>query len=192
MAQTILGVDIGSYSIKIAEIERTFNSFEFVNFYERKIVYNELLKREESIAVTLQGMIDDFGLHWDQAICGYPGEKISSRFITLPFGNLKKIDQTIEFELEGCIPFELDNLVMDYHVLDTTKESSDLLVFYTLRDDFVNWLNFLQNSRMDPKIISIEETEFLNLVCLGMVPPESPYIIIDIGHTKNELGYLQR
>lgn len=187
MPQTILGIDVGSFSIKIAEVERSFNTYELVRFYERKIQYNELLKPEESIAVTLQGMIDDFGLRWDQIICGYPGQKISSRLLTLPFGNLRKIDQTIEFELEGFIPFDLENLVIDYHLLSTTKESSDVLVFYTLKEDFANWLKLFQSSQMDPKVITVEASEFLNLVYLGMVPPENPYVIIDIGHSKTNV-----
>ena len=187
MPQTILGIDIGTYSIKIAQIERSFNTFDFVNFYERKIQYNELLKPEESMSVTLQGMMDDFGLKWDQVICGYPGQKVSSRVITLPFGSLKKIDQTLEFELEGYIPFELDRVVMDYLVLNASKEASQILALYTLKEDFEKVLAFLQSAKVDPKIITAEETEFLNLVSLGMVPPEGPYAIIDIGHTKTNI-----
>lgn len=187
MPQTILGIDIGTYSIKIAQVERSFNSFEFVNFYERKIQYNELLKPEESVSVTLQAMIDDFGLKWDQAICGYPGQKVSSRLVTLPFGSLKKIDQTLEFELESYIPFDLAQIIIDYHIINSTKESSDILALYTLKEDFVRYLTLLQNSRFDPKIITVEQVEYLNLVHLGMVPPEGPYAILDIGHIKTDL-----
>lgn len=187
MPQTIIGIDIGTYSVKIAKIERSFKSFEFVDFFERKILYNEILKPEESISVTLQGMIDDFGIKWDQVICGYPGQKVSSRVVTLPFGSLKKIDQTLEFELEAYIPFDLTNLIVDYYVLTSSKESSDVLTLYTLRDEFARWFNLLQNCRVDPKIITVEEVEYLNLVSLGMVPPEGPYAILDIGHTKTNL-----
>ncbi|MDO8527624.1 MAG: pilus assembly protein PilM [Deltaproteobacteria bacterium] len=187
MPQKILGIDIGAYSIKIASLERSFKTFEFVNFYERKIQYNEILKPEESIAVTLQGMFDDFGLTYDQIICGYPGQKTSSRVITLPFGNLKKIDQTIEFELEGYVPFDLANIVIDYHVLNSTKEMSQVLALYSLKDDFSRWLTLLQNAKLDPKIITVEEVEMLNLVCSGMIPPEGPYAILDIGHAKTNL-----
>lgn len=187
MPQTILGIDIGSYSIKIAEVERSFKGYEFVNFYERRIQYNELLKPEESLMVTLQGMMDDFGLRWDQVIVGYPGQKISSRILTLPFGSLKKVEQTLEFELEGYIPFDLEKLTLDYHVLRATKESSDVLVFYTLKDEFGAWLGHLQNGRIDPKIVTAEASEYLNLVVLGMVPPEVPYAIMDIGHSKTNI-----
>src|SRR3989338_8383808 len=156
MPQNVIGIDIGSYSIKIAELERTFQKYEFVNFFERKVQFNELLKPEESITVTLQGMLDDFGLKLDQVICGYPGHKVSSRLVTLPFGNLKKIDQTIEFELENYVPFDLETLVIDYHVLSATKEQSEILVFYTLKDEFSKYLNLLQNCKVDPKIITAQ------------------------------------
>lgn len=188
MPQTILGIDIGSYSIKIAEIERSFKGFEFLRFYERKIQYNELLSPEESVSVTLQGMIDDFRLKWDQAICGYPGNRVSSRFITLPFGSLAKIDETLEFELEGYIPFDLENLVIDYYVARSSKESSDVLACYAVREEFAAWLKLLQGAQLDPKIITTEPAEFLNLVNLGMVPPEGPFAILDIGHSKTNLA----
>ena len=187
MPQTILGIDIGSYSIKIAKLTRSFKGFDFINFYERRIQYNELLSPEESTAVTLQGMIDDFNLKWDQAICGYPGHKTSSRLITLPFGSLSKVDETLAFELEGFIPFDLEDLMIDYHLIHSTKDSSDVLAFYTLKGDFGNWLKMLQSSHIDPKIITAEGSEFLNLVCLGMVPPDTPYAILDLGHAKTNL-----
>lgn len=189
MPQTIVGIDIGTYSIKMAQIERSFKSFEFVHFYERKIQYNELLKPEESTAVTLQGMIDDLGIKWDQVLCGYPGQKVSSRVVTLPFGSLKKIDQTLEFELEAYIPFDLTHLIIDYYILQSSKESSDILTLYALREEFARWFSLLQGCQVDPKVITVEETEYLNLVVLGMVPPEGPYAIIDIGHTKTNLTF---
>lgn len=187
MPQTILGIDIGSYSIKAALLERSLKAFRFIQFYERRIQYNDLLSPEESVAVTLQGMVDDFQLKADQIICGYPANQVSSRLLTLPFGNLAKIDQSLEFELEGYIPFDLESLVLDYHVVRSAKESSDVLAVYSIKAPFADWLKRLQNSGIDPKIVTVESSEFLNLVCLGMVPPEGPYAILDIGHAKTNL-----
>lgn len=187
MAQKILGIDIGTYSVKIAELERSFNGFTFLNFYERKIVYNELLKPEESMAVTFQGIIDDNNLKCDVAISGYPGEKTSAREIELPFGNAKKIDQTIEFELEEHVPFDIETLVTDYHILNASKDLSNVLIFYTLKNDFEKHFGLFKNSPIDPRILTVEHTEYLNLVSVGMHPPDMPYAVIDIGHNKTNI-----
>ena len=187
MGQQIVGIDIGTYSVKIACLERSFKSFEFVRFYERKIPYNELLSPEESISSALQGLIEDSGIRWDTCICGYPGQKTGARLLTFPFGNLKKIDQSIEFELENYIPFELKDSVLDYHVVSSTKEASQVLVVYSLKTPFAKWIEMLKNNHLDPKIVAAEGVELLNLMVLGMVPPDSPYAIVDIGHSKTNV-----
>ena len=91
MPQKIIGIDVGTYSVKVAEVERSFKSFNFINFYERRIQYNELLSPEESVAIALQGILDDNEVVWEIACAGMPGQRVSSRLLTFPFGSTKKI-----------------------------------------------------------------------------------------------------
>ncbi len=184
MPQTILGIDIGSYSIKIAQIKRTFKNFELVKFYEHFIQYNELLTSEEATTAAITAVLEDNALVWDQAIVGLPGQYVASRLITLPFGSKKKIDQTIEFELENYIPFELADVVTDYHIVKATKESSKVLAIYAPKGQFVKYLTLVENAGIDPKIVCVEGVELVNLVNLGMVPPEGVYALVDLGHKK--------
>ena len=184
MPQNILGIDIGSYSVKIAEIRRTFKSFELIKFYERPIQNTELLTPEESESAALKSIIDDNGLIWDQVIVALPGQYVSSRLLSLPFSSKAKIDQTVEFELENYIPFELTDVVVDYHIIRTAKDSSKILVTYATKGSFVKFLNLLENTKIDPRVICVEGVELVNLVNLGMVPPEGVYSLIDIGHKK--------
>jgi type IV pilus assembly protein PilM len=187
MPQIILGIDIGSYSIKIAQIKRTFKNFELVKFYERQIQYNDILTPEEATSAALTSIIEDNGLVLDQAIVGLPGQYVSSRLISLPFGNKKKIDQTIEFELENYIPFELADVVADYHIVKSSKDLSKVLVMYAPKGQFVKCLTLLENANIGPRIVCVEGVEYVNLVNLGMVPPEGVYSIVDIGHKKTTI-----
>lgn len=184
MPQTILGIDVGSYSIKVAQIRRTFKSFELIKFYERQIRYTDLITPEEATSAALTAIIDDNALKWDNAIVALPGQFVSSRLITLPFGSKKKIDQTIEFELENHIPFEIADVAADYHIIRSTKDSSKVLVMYAPKGQFVKHLTMLENVGIDPRIVCVEGAEFVNLVNLGMVPPEGVYAMVDIGHKK--------
>ncbi|MBI4211650.1 MAG: pilus assembly protein PilM [Deltaproteobacteria bacterium] len=188
MPQRIIGIDIGSYSVKIAEVVRGFRSFEFVGFYERRIQYNELLSPEESIAIALQGLLDDHHVTFDSCITNFPSSRISSRMLTFPFGSQKKIDQAIDFELEGQIPFEASELVLDYSVVWSTKEASRVLALYALKKDFSKYLTMLTNIGIDPRAVSGQGVDLINLVALGMVPPEAPYAIIDIGHEATTIS----
>ncbi|MBI2346009.1 MAG: pilus assembly protein PilM [Deltaproteobacteria bacterium] len=121
MPQTILGIDIGSYSVKVAEMVRTFKRFSFVHFYERKIQYSEVLTREESLAAALQGILEDNALTWDAAFVALPGRAVAARFIDFPFGQAKKIDQTLDFEVENHVPFPTEEIVYDYYIVKAAK-----------------------------------------------------------------------
>ena len=187
MPQTILGVDIGSFSVKIAQIRRTFKSFELVRFFERQIQYNDLLTPEEATSAAITALIEDNNLRWDQLIVGLPGQFVSSRLIDLPFGNKKKIDQTIEFEMENYIPFDIADVVADYHIVKATKDSSKVLVFYAPKSQFVKTLSLLEKANVDPKVVCVEGVELVNLVNLGMVPPEGVYAMLDVGHKKTTI-----
>jgi len=116
-------------------------------------------------------------------VSSFDQEIVSPTFIVRELG----IKQTLEFELEGHIPFELEKLVIDYHVSQSTKEESKVLSFYTLKEDFTGWLGLLQNCRIDPQVVTSEGIDYLNLVCLSMIPPEGPYAVIDIGHSKTNI-----
>lgn len=199
MPQRIIGIDVGTYSVKLAVIERGFKSFSFVEFYERRIQFNELLSPEESAAIAIQGLIDDFNLRFDAACFGFPSQRVTSRLLTFPFGSTKKIDQTVQFEIESFIPFNMEDVLIDYVVVWQTKEASRVMVVYVQKKDIVKELAMLGTVGIDPRFVCVEGVELINLVNIGMVPPEGAYAIIDIGHEKStvticrgrNLGYIR-
>ena len=188
MPQRILGLDIGSYSIKVAELERSFKSFELVHFYERPVQYNDVLTKEESITAAIQAIIEDNGLVWDDIVCALPGEKVATRPISLPFGNMRKIDQTVQFEIEEFIPFALDEVVSDYNATIIDKNLSKVLIAYANKAEMVKYLTVLNNAGVDPRVICVAGAELINLMYFGLVPPEGSYAVIDIGHTMTTIA----
>ncbi len=191
MAQKIIGIDVGSYSVKVAEVERSFKSFAFTHFYERRIQYNELLAPDESVAIALQSIFDEHDLAWEAACAGVKGQTVSARLLTFPFGSTKKIAQTVTFEMEGHMPFGLDEVLLDYSIIWSTKEASKVLVVYIKKSEFAKQLSTLQTIGVDPRVMGVEGLELVNLVNLGMVPPEGAYAIIDMGHAKTTIAVCQ-
>ncbi len=187
MAHKIYGVDIGTYSIKVAELESSFRSFELVSFYEHPIVYNEVLTAEEAISATLEKMAEDYDLAEGQVYTALPGNMTSTRLIEMPFGSSKKIDQTIEFEIEGAIPFPIEDIVVDYHIVDSSKTESTSLLSYAQNADMVKFLNIFSGTDIEPRFVGCEPVELGNVMHLGIVQPEGAYAILDVGHTKSNL-----
>lgn len=184
MPQKIIGIDIGSFSVKVAVIERSFKSFLFTDFFERRIQYNDLLSPEESTAIAIQGIMDDHNLSFDIACCGFPAQRVTSRLLTFPFNKSSRISQAVQFELESFIPFGIDDVVVDYSIVWQAKESSRVIVVYIQKKDLVRELTMLDTVGVDPRVICVEGVDLVTMMNIGIVPPDRAYALIDVGHEK--------
>lgn len=187
MSQNILGIDIGSYSIKICEIRRFVREFEVVHFSEHFLEQGSRLTHEELVATTLKGILEKNEILPEVVSVSLPAHLLSCRILDLPFTNLKKIEQTLEFELESHIPVALDELLVDYHILSVGEARSTVLAAYVPRARFIKYLEMLKLAGIDPKYVGVDSVDISNVAQVAMVPQEAAYVILDIGHSKTNI-----
>lgn len=188
MPQKILGIDLGSYSIKVAEMERSFRTFSLVGFYEQPVVSYETLGKEGSMAQALVKLFEEYNLSGDLVYTALPGQVTSVRVIDLPFADSKKVDQTIEFELENYLPLPLEELLIDYQILSAAEGRSTVLVSYAKKSELVKYLNLLNGVDLDPRFVGCEPVELANVLKLGVIHPEGAYALLDLGHEKTNVS----
>lgn len=190
--QTILGIDIGTYSVKVAELQRSFKNFAFTGFYERRVQYNDVLTPEESQSAALQALLEDHALTWDTAYAAFPGNAVASRALVLPFSKSSRIEQALPFEIEEHMPFDLEDVIYDYHVLESGKEFSRLLAFYTQKRHVAQVLSLVNSAGVEPRRLCVAGMELVNLIAMGSVPPDAPFAIIDVGHRQTVVSICEQ
>src|SRR4051794_13469693 len=110
MAHKILGVDLGSYSVKVVELEAGFRTAEVQGFYTRLVAPGDEPVAERSLR-TLAGLLNERGLTAEMRYEALAGDALTVRVLTLPFGDPKKIDQVVGYELEGQIARDIDDVI---------------------------------------------------------------------------------
>lgn len=188
MPQTVLGIDVGSYSVKVAEMERNFREFHLVGFFEQPILNQETLGKEVATRQALIKIFEEYNLPADFIYTALPGQMTSHRVIDLPFADFKKVDATIEFEMESYLPLPLEEMLIDYELLQSTKNNSSVLVSYAKKSDIVKFLNLTSEANLDPRFVGSEVVEMANIMKLGAIHPEGAYAILDMGHEKTNIS----
>lgn len=188
MPERILGIDVGSWSIKVAEFERKFRSFQLVGFFEQPIIVSEALGKEASTSQALHRLFEEYDLSRDQVYTVLPGQSTSLRLIDLPFADLKKVDATIEFEMEGYLPLPMEDLLIDYQFLETGKTGSTVLASYAKKSEFVKFLHLMSGSDLDPRFVGCEPVEMVNLTKLGVLQQQGACAVLDMGHEKTNVA----
>src|SRR5437763_13769285 len=98
MAHTVCGIDLGTYSVKLALLEAGFRQTTLRGLDEIMVPPGDapLLDRQMQAA---REALSHFGGEVTPFVA-IPGDQLSVRMLDLPFSEARKIDQVVGYELE--------------------------------------------------------------------------------------------
>lgn len=83
-----------------------------------------------------------------------PDDLISFRNVALPFRDEKKIRQALPFEVEGTLPYPVEDLVFDF-VPTRDRLGGTVLAASIRRDDLSRCLESLRSNGIDPEVLEV-------------------------------------
>jgi general secretion pathway protein L len=190
MATKIVGLDLGTHTVKVCELVTTFRNFELVGFGSEPVDGPPDQRPSiEDIAAAARRLLERRGLLNETLMCALPPGLASTTVLTLPFDQPKKIEAVLPFQLDEVIPFDVEDVVYDYQIASRTESGgATVLVAYVKREPFGAFLETLQAAGIDPKVVGIGPLSFFNLYD-HVVPQDldAAVAVVDIGHDHSEI-----
>ena len=180
MPQRVLALELDAHELKAAVLETSFRDYKVVGFYREPVV-----AADGSLAEQLRGFLQRHELGATTVLSSLPGDLVSWRTFFLPFRDRKRLDQTVPFELETQVPFGLDEVVVDYHVLYRDRSGCNVLAALVQRKDLEEHLKLLSEAGLDPKIVDLAPLATLNV--LSLLGSELPETFVYIGGTVHRM-----
>ena len=190
--QKVIGLDIGSFSIKAVEIINTFKSYQIQNFYELEMDYRENVGKDVILAECLEKLFKDNNLQADRILTAMPGQHISSRILPTTFTDHRKIAMAVLAEIEDAVPFNMDDMIVDHQILGAGLDGRmNVMVVMTRKTFLRNFLDHLARVNIDPKVVDVDSLSFYNLSPYLRCDPEECVAMVDIGHEKTSVCIVQ-
>jgi Tfp pilus assembly PilM family ATPase len=116
---TVLGIDLGAHSVKVAILEGQLRKTAIRGYLDARVPASEdgappTLEQRLAVASDLLSRVED--RENATIVAAFPAESASVRVVKMPFADKDRIAQTLRFELEGFVPFDLDEFVLDWRV----------------------------------------------------------------------------
>jgi general secretion pathway protein L len=182
----VLGLDLGSHSLKGVLLETTGRATSVLQYAETRRADEAPL--DEALAVFLAEN------PWtpDQVVVALPGPSLATHVFTLPFTDTKRIAATLPFEVEGELPFELAQVVFDHQVTRRRANATDLVVGLVRREELAELLRTLSARGLDPRVVTHPAVAYQNLFIAAPerfeVAPDAAIAVIDIGHRRTSVA----
>ena len=138
----ILGLDLGSYSVKAVSLVTTLRGFQVGSYWEERVppVAEGAALLDAQVQAT-GALMARLGFTPDSIVCGVPGTEVITRLLRLPFTDSRKIDQVVGFEVGEQLPFEVEDVVIDHQVVASDGQAADVLVAVMRRDRMAELLD---------------------------------------------------
>ena len=154
MPEKILGLDISEHSITAVQVESGLKGYQILACARVPI------GGDGNPDDALAGLFDQMDLDSDTCIASLPGEHALVRNLQMPFREKKKIRQALPFEIETLVPLPIDNLLVDFSLVDQSDRNEILAV--SVEKTFVSeYLEQLRPHGIDP--------DFLDIRCVPVV-----------------------
>lgn len=199
-----IGVDIGTFSIKIAEVEATSKSYVIRRVLEMPLSLDLTKDRKIQVIDALRTLFAQYDLDKTQFVFSLPQKMVSSRLLSLPFKERFKVQKALVPMLEDELPMTLEDAVFEGKVVRTIGKGAEVLAMAVPRERIVEVLNLAHDCGVEPSLISTDGVGLSNLFEKwsepppeGLAPeqevpaPRNAELLVHIGHTSTELMVLR-
>jgi type IV pilus assembly protein PilM len=187
-AKKLLGLDIGSTSVKICELDvsrnrATLQSFMMVPLPTGTIGGGEIQDSSRVVSVIAK-MTKDLKSKRKTAAIGLWGTSVFIKKISIPRVDPKLIKEQLKFEAEQHIPFDINNVSLSHHILPfiSSPETIDILLIAAQNEVLRQYVNAAQAGGIDATVVDVSGFALANLFEFNYgKEPGTSYIILNIG-----------
>ena len=125
MAKTILGVDIGYDTLKLALVNGKTVRKAAVVPMPKNLIREGRIVSTETMGELIRKTMREHGIRGNQAAIALPNETVFIRSVTMPLMTIDQLNYNLPFEFRDYITDELKDYYYDYAVVSTSEESRE-------------------------------------------------------------------
>ena len=168
----VIGLDIGSSSIKLVELKEGKNGYKLQNLAVAQLPPEAIVDGALMDSVTIIDTIRDLvgNSKTKNVVTSVSGHSVIVKKINLPFMTESELEESIKWEAERHIPFDINDVNIDFQIIGASAENPDLMdvVLVAAKKDIINdYVSVIMESGLNPVIIDIDSFALENMLAIN-------------------------
>ena len=193
--KSMVGVDIGSSSVKAVELQGKNNDFQLVSLgYEGlqpdSIVDGQIMELN-SVSNAIANIFNEHKIKTTKVAAGVNGHSVIVKNIVLPQMTEDELQESFAWHAEEHIPFDISDVNLDYHVTGSSADAIHVLMAACKRDKIANVKQAIQLAGKQPVVIDVDAFALQNCYELNYDPqPGQIVALLNIGASTTNINIL--
>jgi general secretion pathway protein L len=186
IGRQIVGLDIGSYSVKVTHLVGGLRGVELVR-NEQFVI--PLTDDPAECDQAIREFLGRLALPRDHVVAALPANRVTQRHVRLPFVGEKRVVQATRFEISENLPFPLEEALMVCEQVPSSPGQTAVLAVVATREEVGAVLDRVRAVFGEPRVLETEGAVLGNLSSAWSFS-DSGRVLMDIGHSKTTICLL--
>jgi len=186
--KTIVGLDIGSSTIKAVELTRSRGGIEVMHLglepLATDVVVDSMIMDSPAVSSAISKIFTENNMKSRSVATSVSGHSVIVKRITVQSATEQELADTIQTEAAQHIPFDISDVNIDYQILsdDLSGPQMDVLLVAVKKDKILNYTNVLSMAGKTPSIVDIDVFALQNCYEHNYEPaPGSTVALLNLG-----------
>lgn len=187
-SKNLVGVDIGSSSVKVASIRRNGSQFVADGVGIRRLpeeaIVDGVIISKLPVAEAIEEIFAEMNLKQTRVATSISGHSVIVKKVTLPFLADSELDESIQWEAEQYIPFDISDVNIDYQVVRRSEDEQriDVVLVAAKKDKITDYTSAVSMARKVPVVVDIDAFALQNIFEANYdLQPDTVYALFNIG-----------
>lgn len=195
----IIGLDIGSSYIKIAQVKESRSGYELTAFDMLPISPELIVEGSiiDSIRLTeaLREIIRKAKIKAKDAVISVSGHSsVIIKRISLPEMTEEELGESIKFEAEQYVPFDIEDVNLDFQILGPKDEPGQMeVILVAVKKDIINdYVALVKDAGLNTVIVDVDAFALENMYSINYdIEPDSNVALINIGASTVNINVMR-
>jgi type IV pilus assembly protein PilM len=194
---TTVGLDIGSGLIKLVAISHAsggpvLTKVAFTSVVNDAIVEGEVMD-PAIVAEAIKGLMASAGIKGKKVVCAVGGRDVIIKKIAMDRMKETEAREVIRWEAEQHVPFDMDNVELDFQILDPEAEGLQMTVLLVAakRELVEHKLSLLSDVGLEASVIDVDAFALHNAFEINYPEAMRGVVgLVNIGHETTNINIL--
>ncbi len=198
----LLGLDIGSSAIKLVQMKEQKGKYVLQKFgmkpLEPEVIVDGTVMDAGRVVTAIKELVSELNTKVKNVAISVSGHSVIVKKITLPVMSDEELETEIKVAAEQYIPFDLNEVNLDYHVLNATEQADDgqaqmsVLLVAAKKDKINELTELVRGAGLTPSVLDVDAFAVENMYGLNYdTGPDDIIALVNVGASVMNINILK-
>ncbi len=195
----IVGIDIGSKHIKVIQLKKVKEAYHLerlgITTIEPELIVEGSILDSSRVVQSVKELISSTDIKAKNVTLSVSGHSsVIIKRVSLPQMSEEVLEESIKFEAEQYIPFDIEDVNLDFQILGAAEEENmmDVLIVAVKRDKVNEYVSVIKEAGLDPTIVDVDAFALENMYELNYeVKEEENVALVNIGASMININIIK-